>query len=317
MELYEFLRGNQSKYELPETRALIAETARKMCKYFSEYENIMISVSGGSDSDCIVHLVCAYFPEFLQKIRFVFVDTGLEFEATKRHLCDLETRYNISIEQIRGVSVVTACKKYGFPILNKTKAKGLSLYLRGTPKGEYIVFERPGTMYAFSENERKLARYLKNNGIMVSSKCCDVSKKSPIHAYIRKYEIDLNVTGIRKAEGGARKTAYNSCYKIGKPSSYMPLFYWSDAIKADFKRAEGIKYSDCYEVYGMRRTGCVGCPFGRDTAQELQAMRKFEPKLFLAVLSVFGKAYELTDKFHCRAKKKMPEFEEIEMEELK
>lgn len=85
----------------------------------------------------------------------------------------------------------------------------------------------------------------------------------------------------------------------------MPLYWWSNKVKEIFKLVEGIKYSDCYEVWGMKRTGCVGCPFGKDTAEELRMMKKYEPKLFNAVMHTFGEAYRLTDEFNCRKKKKL------------
>lgn len=93
----------------------------------------------------------------------------------------------------------------------------------------------------------------------------------------------------------------------------MPLFWWSDSVKATFKAAEGIRYSDCYEVWGMRRTGCVGCPFGSDTAQELRLMMEYEPNLYKACMNVFGIAYELTDRFNCRRKKKLPEYIQLQL----
>ena len=155
-------------------------TGSKLLEYFATHDNILISVSGGSDSDCIVHLICSYFPEFLDKCHFVFVNTGLEYDATKRHLCDLEKLYGIKIERIRGKSVVWAVRNYGFPILSKIKSKFLNYYLRGVPSGEKYVF-MDGYKVArlqFTVGQKELARYLKANGIMVSEKCCDVSKKS-------------------------------------------------------------------------------------------------------------------------------------------
>lgn len=186
MTRYEFAEVIREKYlhneKLTENERLecydaLFHTGAKLIEHFSNHDRILVSVSGGSDSDCVVHLICTYFPEYIEKCHFVFVNTGLEYGATKRHLSDIEQHYSIEIKQIRGKSVVWAVKTYGIPILNKTKAKGLSMYLRGTPKGSYIVFERPGSMYSFTENERALARHLKENGIMVSQKCCDVSKK--------------------------------------------------------------------------------------------------------------------------------------------
>lgn len=303
-------RGDMAhRYEVYDA---LFHTGIKLIAYFNSHYNISISVSGGSDSDCIVHLVCTYFPEYLEKCKFVFVNTGLEYDATKRHLCDLEKRYGIEINRIRGMSVVTSCKKYGFPILNKAKAHYLDMYRRRTPKGYYLVFEanEKYMQFRFTERERELARYLDDNDINVSSRCCDESKKKPIHAFHKANHIDLTVTGERKAEGGQRATAHKSCFAEGVHGidKYMPLFWWSDAVKAAFKEAEGIRYSDCYEVWGLKRTGCVGCQFGKNTAEELELMFQYEPKLFAACMNVFGQAYELTDRFHCRRKKCLPDF---------
>ena len=293
-----------------ETYDALVHTGLKIIEHIGSHERPCVSVSGGSDSDCIVHLICTYFPEYAEKCRFVFVNTGLEYDATKRHLCDLEKRYGITIDRIRGVSVVTAVRKYGVPILNKAKAKDLDQYLRGTPKGEYRIFQLERTsMYAFKESEKELALYLRDNGIKVSAKCCDISKKGPIYKYMKNNEIDLNVSGERKAEGGQRATAHKSCFSEGIHGidKYMPLFWWSDETKRIFKKTEGIRYSDCYEVWGMKRTGCVGCPFGKDTAHELELMYQYEPKLYKAVMAVFGQAYELTDRFKCRRRKCLPD----------
>lgn len=138
--------------------------------------------------------------------------------------------------------------------------------------------------------------------------CCDVSKKKPLKQYQKEHDIDLAVTGERKAEGGARAVQNKSCFREDdKCDRYMPLFWWSDETKRIFKKTEGIRYSDCYEVWGMKRTGCVGCPFGKDTAHELELMYQYEPKLYKAVMAVFGQAYELTDRFNCRRNKCLPD----------
>lgn len=53
----------------------------------------------------------------------------------------------------------------------------------------------------------------------------------------------------------------------------------------------------CYTEYGLTRTGCAGCPFGRDFEQELSVIEQYEPKLFKAVNNIFGDSYEYTRKY--------------------
>ena len=296
----------------PATRASVINTCIKMKKYFDEHDSIMISVSGGSDSDCIVHLVCTYFPEYLPKCHFVFANTGLEYDATKRHLVDIENRYGITIDRIRGKSVVTVVRQYGVPILSKTRSEDIYYYMKGS---QYAIDridggKQNGTRYGYPQNFVDMIHYAKENGIKISPRCCQYSKKLPLKHYMRDHGIELNVTGERKAEGGQRASTHKSCFEEHKDGihKYMPLWWWSNDAKADFKAKEQIRYSDCYEVYGMKRTGCCGCPFNVDIADDLQRMHLYEPKLFDACMKVFGLAYELTDRFHCRQKKCIPEF---------
>ena len=50
-----------------------------------QYKKIMVSYSGGSDSDTILDLIELVKPESCGEIKYVFFDTGLEYDATHRH----------------------------------------------------------------------------------------------------------------------------------------------------------------------------------------------------------------------------------------
>lgn len=319
MERWEYEPLLKEKYQDVEVFSEIVRTFRKIQEHIGSHERISISVSGGSDSDCIVHLICTYFPEYLDKCKFVFVNTGLEYDATKRHLCDLEKRYGIEIDRIRGQSVVSVVRKYGFPILSKFKTTQINRWQKGSEYSKNIIFYdgvKSFNAMKFNKRQRELAVYLKDNNITVSAACCDYSKKKPLHTYMHTYSIDLNVTGERQAEGGQRAIAHKSCFeeKNNGVDKYMPLWWWSNETKRIFKGTEGIRYSDCYEIYGMKRTGCCGCPFNLNIADDLQAMYEYEPRLLKACMNVFGQAYELTDRFNCRRKKCLPEFYQLSLE---
>ena len=77
---------------------------------------------------------------------------------------------------------------------------------------------------------------------------------------------------------------------------------------------QGIRYCDCYEVWGMKRTGCCGCPFNSKVHYDLEIMKKYEPTLYKACLNVFGESYRLMDEFHIR---KIPILEGLEDETTK
>lgn len=311
MTRYEFAEAIREKYmqneKLTEGERLecydaLFHTGAKLIEYFSKHERILVSVSGGSDSDCVVHLICSYFPEYIEKCHFVYADTGLEYDATKRHIKDIEAKYGVHIEKIRGISVVTAVRRYGVPILSKERTHVIRGYVTGQPFATKRIANRNGR-YGYRQCHADLAEYIRVNNIMVSNFCCEKSKKKPLRDYCKENEITLNVTGERKAEGGERASSHHSCYRDKSTrhiAKYMPLFWWTSTVKEIFKKTEGIRYSDCYEVYGMKRTGCTGCPYDVRLGETLRTMQKYEPGLYRVCWRVFGTAYALTQKFNCR-----------------
>ena len=71
----------------------------------------------------------------------------------------------------------------------------------------------------------------------------------------------------------------------------------TDAEKIAYCEHFGITRSDCYEVWGMKRTGCAGCPFGKEFAEEVILAETFEPKMAVAMNRLFGPSYEYTQQF--------------------
>lgn len=75
---------------------------------------------------------------------------------------------------------------------------------------------------------------------------------------------------------------------------YRPIFWLKQEDKEEYERHFNVQHSDCYTKYGLKRTGCAGCPFGKNFEYELEIMKKYEPKLYKAALHIFGASYEYT-----------------------
>lgn len=133
----------------------------------------------------------------------------------------------------------------------------------------------------------------------VSNMCCTKSKKDVSHKVIAEMKCDLSIIGVRKSEGGARATAYRNCYseKDGKTDEYRPIFWYTNDDKRCYEQHYGIVHSKCYTEYGLKRTGCCGCPCGRNLEEELEILQKHEPLLYRAVNNVFGDSYEFTRRY--------------------
>lgn len=136
----------------------------------------------------------------------------------------------------------------------------------------------------------------------ISAKCCDYCKKQVAHLVQKDY--DLIITGERRAEGGMRsvprKDNSSLCFTETSSGQYRlrPLYYVTDADKAWYKDYYGIRYSDAYEVYGLTRTGCCGCPISHKAVDDLEKIRPFEPNVVKAAWNIFGKSYEYRLKYN-------------------
>ena len=108
----------------------------------------------------------------------------------------------------------------------------------------------------------------------------------------------MAITGVRKAEGGVRVAAYKTCFTYGNDfDEYRPIWWYSLNDRLDYEKSYDIIHSRCYTEYGLKRTGCAGCPYGRDFEFELSVIKKHEPKLFTAVNNIFADSYEYTRKY--------------------
>lgn len=288
------------------------------------YDKILCSISGGSDSDIILDICEKVRGD--REICYVFFDTGLEYRATKEHLAYLEERYGVKIHTIRPFkSIPMSCKEFGQPFLSKTVSENIArLQARGFQWEDepYEVLSKRyercasalkwwtngfpnrnnGRTSLFNIQANKLLKeFMVENPpqFKISNKCCKFTKKDVVKEAIRAIGADLDILGVRKFEGGARSTAYSGCFTAnnGKADEYRPIFWYKDEDKRVYEDTYGIVHSDCYKVYGLDRTGCCGCPFGKYWENELEVMRRYEPALYKAASVIFADSYEYARRF--------------------
>ena len=299
-----------------------------------DHPNAICSYSGGSDSDILLHLLQQVILLFgLNPISYVFFNTGLEMEATRRHVREMADSYGIKIDEVRPKkNVVLATREHGVPFLSKLVSAGieeiqkkkipLSIHdeywaaddkaakraeLRERfPKCESAINfvcccnskgePRPDAQISISSSAY-LLDFLKDcpPDFKISRRCCDYCKKQIAYRVQRPF--DMVITGERRAEGGMRsvprKDNTSLCFAETSDGKFRlrPLYYVTDADKQWYKDFYGIRYSDAYEVYGLKRTGCCGCSISSRAAADLEIIRPYEPNLVKAAWSVFGDSY--------------------------
>ena len=143
----------------------------------------------------------------------------------------------------------------------------------------------------------------------ISAKCCDYCKKQLAHRVQKGF--DMIITGERRDEGGMRSVPRKDntalCFTETASGQYRlrPLYYVTDKDKAWYKDRYGVKYSDAYEVYGLTRTGCCGCPISYKAVEDLEKIGVYEPNVVRAAWNIFGKSYEYRKKYNEYKKKRM------------
>ena len=301
---------------------------------FRDYEKILCSVSGGSDSDVLID-ICEKL-EYRDKVTYVFFDTGLEYKATKEHLDFLEEKYDIVIHREKAIKPIpTCCRLYGQPFLSKQVSEWISRLQAHNFKWENESFDELIIKYPkcraalrwwcndFGKDREKgvssfdidynqyLKEFMINNPpkFRISNKCCKYAKKEVARKYRAQGDYGLNIYGVRKSEGGARKTAYKSCFTSQEEGvdEYRPIFWYLSDVKKTYESHYNVTHSKCYSEYGLQRTGCAGCPFGRGFEDELKILEKYEPNLFVCVNNIFRESYEYTRAYRAYVAKKKAE----------
>lgn len=293
----------------------IQNTFFRMDLMLDRYQNPVCSISGGSDSDTMLDIIERVRGK--RAMTYVFFDTGIEYEATKRHLSALEQRYGIEILRRKAAAPVPlGCKEHGVPLISKQVSGFIERLQKHGFQWEDAPYEiladrypgcRSTLKWWCNENRdwfnissiRYLKEFMMENppAFRISGACCKGAKKEPSGKFEQEIGAGLKILGLRKAEGGIRAAALASCFtppKDDEIANYRPLWLWSDEDKAEYKAHYGLTYSDCYEVWGFRRTGCAGCPFDSQFEAALQIMREYEPSMALAADKIFGESYAYT-----------------------
>ena len=281
---------------------------------YSGYKKVLCSISGGADSDILLDIITKCYNNKI--VDYVFFDTGLEYQATKEHIKFLEEKYNINIEVIKPkIPIPLSCKLYGQPFISKHVSEMINRLQSHNFKWEDKALEeliikypncksalewwtnsKPSPSHNIKQN-KLLKEFLITNppSFKISNKCCKYTKKDLAHNKIKE-GYDLHITGVRKAEGGVRATAYKSCFDNTDKGydNFRPIFWFKDDDKLDYRKLFNVSNSKCYSVYGLKRTGCCGCPYGKDNNFELKILEEHEPKLYKAVTNIFKDSYEYT-----------------------
>ena len=243
---------------------------------FDEY---VLSYSGGKDS----HLLYWFIKEYMKddKIQIVGVNTRMEHPQIAKRIkenCDI-----VLLPEFRPHEVV---EKYGSPCYSKLHDEYIKRYQNGSRAASTMKY-----VARLDENTRfrlpKEASELLLNGELhrISSKCCDYLKKKPMAKYLKETNKKL-IIGVKAEESQMRKARYKGCFT--SDGKFSPLWDLTEEMEDAIYFYYQIDIPPIYEV--LDRTGCMGCPYGKNIEQELQTLSDNQYKY---VLSMFQQSYDV------------------------
>lgn len=240
---------------------------------------IAVSYSGGKDSVVLLDLARRAFPD----MPAVFVDTGLELPEIRNHV-----RATDNVAWLRPqMPFHEVIKKYGYPVVSKEVAHRIYYARQGRPWALMHLrgLMKDGTPSKFNERYKKWA-FLVDAPFAVSGKCCDVTKKRPLHRFQKETGRAL-IVGTMASESIARQSAYlqTGCNSFHSGKS-QPMSFWLEQDVLRYLRLTGIPYSNIYGdiveekgkliTTGAHRTGCAFCMFGVHLERQPNRFQRME-----------------------------------------
>lgn len=269
---------------------------QEFVKHFGA-DGVYVSFSGGKDSTVLLHLVRSLYPE----IEGVFSNTTVEFPEVMQFV---KTKENVTIVN-PAKNFKQTLEDYGYPCISKKTARMIHDCQNPTDKNivsrtlylsDYTKNKKGETIKNNSFKIAKKWRYLIDEKVNLSSRCCDVLKKSPIKKY-EKISGKRPIIGTMTNESKMRESAYlqrGNCNSFDeKTGSCLPLSFWTEQDILQYIKMFNLDYASVYgdiveneegklETTGEKRTGCVACLFFAKPDQLSERLKRLEithPKL--------------------------------------
>lgn len=296
--------AKRNKEELKALQSLplhhkVALTQARIEEWVDHYgeDGVYVSFSGGKDSTVLLHIVREMYPN----IEAVFVNTGLEYPEIQKFV---KTFDNVTIlrPKMRFDEVI---KKYGYPIISKEVSNALYEARRSIENGNEntVRVKRLRGELKMSKDGIDRSRFncekyepLLRVDYRISSKCCDVMKKSPAKDYAKKCGKHPMIAQMAsESRLRTQKWIQNGCngFDMKSPAS-NPMAFWTEqdvlqyikdnnlpiaSVYGDIVYAEEpeqVRWSEAVPAMaeldtasqrkltttGCKRTGCIFCAFG-------------------------------------------------------
>lgn len=265
-------------------------------------ENAFISFSGGKDSTVLSKVIDLALPD--NNIPRVFFNTGIEYKAIIDFVKKLAENDNRFIVYNSGINIKDMLEDKGYPFKSKEFSQKLSLYQR---KGKMktvtdYLGETGNKAKTFQCPDKLKSTFTSDFTLKVSDKCCVELKKNVSERFSEEYNKPIVITGMRKAEGGNRKSVQGcTIFDKGKLHKFHPLLPVNDNFIDKAIYIYQIELCSLYyPPFNFERTGCKGCPYNMKLQEQLKVMKELLPSEYKQCQNIWGKVYKEYERLNYR-----------------
>lgn len=242
-----------------------------------DFNDYFLAYSGGKDS----HFLYWFIKEFLHddRIEIVGVNTGFEIPEIRERIMrnsDIVLHPSMKRNEIK--------EKYGIPCYSKQQDEYIHRYQTGS-RTENTMKAIMGENVFFNLNKSARENLLSGKLHKVSNKCCLYIKEKPMIDYAKQTGKKA-IIGVRQSESKTRKAKYETCLQSN--GNFAPIYDFSDVLIEDIYKAYDIEIPNCY-IY-VQRTGCAGCPYGRNCEKELALLPEQQRR---KAIDYFKESYDI------------------------
>ena len=261
----------------------MADRIQKIRQMYADYDlehKAYISFSGGKDSTVLSRLFDMAIPG--NRIPRVYINTGIDYSAIVRFVKEFGKRDGRLQVIAPSQNIRKMLEEYGYPFKSKEHSQKVATYQHSGLGKTVLDYIGKGNKKSFLYPEVVKYNFTEKFSLKVSDKCCHKLKKEPVAKWAEENGRPITVTGIRKDEGGLRRSV-SSCAvfyddRCEQLKKFHPLLPVSDSFVDEFVRQNGVELCELYyPPYSFERTGCKGCPYNTELQEQLDVMSALLP----------------------------------------
>ena len=241
-------------------------------------EKYCLNYSGGRDSHFLFWFIKEYLKE--NRIKIVSVNTMLEHPEIGARM-----RANADVVLLPLMKHKDIKSQFGIPFFTKFQDEMIKRHQNGL-RSKYFMDNVINGIYPtkFKLNQKAKALLLSGKLHKISGDCCKYLKKQPLINYQKKHNVKP-IIAMRSAEGIMRKKISTCFHKNG---SFTPIHDLTDDLLKKIEVKYKIPVPPVYQH--ITRTGCMGCPYGRHTADELALLNPAQRNF---IIDYFKESYQV------------------------